>query len=333
MYQVITTMFYKEFIVPTLLTVKKMAKYSAMTAAMIVVSQGAFAHTRFETPTIVETAGGYSYVHNRLNIGHGCMLPSGVVGQPTFGTNVIFPNAAKYTPVIGVDSTGANTNVSKVYTTQPASDFYSPAASLGKLIRVGGPFPSASIKADALNNHDGFWTGGKNYDQTVSTQIQVDFAVGAITINPKSCARSVTFYAAIADFCNSASVPSNVATDQDILFWSPIPNFTGVPGQPFGAPTADLTSTNLSGGVPAAHAYSNYDGYEDAAHTKHGDGWGSPASLTVKRNLVTNPLPSGCTGNAGTGDDIYVYPSAEQINAEMPIWSGIHQGEGTNYWK
>ena len=311
----------------TFLTVKKMAKFSAMTAAMIVVSQGAFAHTRFEVPTILEA----TKTHNRVTIGHGC--PPTTARLPTFGTNVIFPDAVDFTPIIGVDSTGANTNVSKVYTTNPASDYYSPLAGIGTFIRDGGPFPSSQIKASASNNVDGFWAGGKNYDQTISLPVQVDFFAAAVTIKPQSCARSVTFYAAIADFCTSASVPSNVASDQDILYWSPIPNFTGVPGQPFGAPTADLTSTNISGGIPAAHAFSNYDGYSDAAHTIHGDGWGSPATIKVTRNLVTNPLPDGCTGNAGAGDDIHVYPSAAQINAQMPIWSGIHQGAGTNFWK
>ena len=309
------------------LTVKKMAKYSTMTAAMMVLSQGAFAHTRFEVSTILEG----TKTHNRVNISHGC--PPAAARNPTFGTNVIFPNATTYTPVIGVDSTGANTNISKVYTTNPASNYYSPLAGIGTLIRVGGPFPLTQIKADPLNNIDGFWAGGKNYDQTISTPIEVDFFAAAIKINANSCARSVTFYAAIADFCNSASVPSTVSTDQDVLYWSPIPNFTGVPGQPFGVPTANLTSTNISGGIPSAHAYSNYDGYSDAAHTINGDGWGSPATLKVTRNLVTNPMPAGCTGNAGAGDDVHVYPSAAQINAELPVWSGIHEGDGTNFWR
>ncbi len=324
------------------LTIKKIIKCSLVTAGLLTLSQGAFAHTRFEISTILEK----SKVHNRVNIGHGC--PPTTARRPTYGTNVIFPNATKYTPIIGIDSTGANTSTSKVYTTKPASDFYTPTA-IGTLIRTGGPFPKAQYKADALDNIDGFWVGGTNYDQTISTPIQVDFAANAITINPTSCARSITFYAAIADFCDSATVPSAVAADENVLYWSPIPNFTGVPGQPFGAPTAGGSANgNISGGIPAAHAYSNYDGYSDAAHTIAGDGWGSPATLKVVRNttgtpatnangiytaaVAANPLPAGCTGNAGLGDDIHIYPSAEQINAEMPIWTGTKQN-GTQIWK
>ncbi|MDI1231167.1 MAG: hypothetical protein PSU93_08470 [Methylobacter sp.] len=285
------------------ITFKKLVASSLTTAAMVFVSQGTFAHTRFETSSVAEGV----KVHNAVNIGHGC--PPSTARKATFGTNVIFPNAVSYTPVIGVDS-GAG----KVYSTTAATDFYAPLAGIGVMIRNGGAFPEYQYKADPLNNIDGFWAGGKAYDQTISTPVQVEFASAAVTIKPASCARTVTFYAAISDHC-SIDTPSTVATDEEVLYWSPIPNFAGVPGQPF----------------DVAAKYSNFDGYQDAAHTIKGDGWSSPATLKVTRNLTTNPLPSGCTGNAGAGDDIHVYPSAKQINAEMPIWSGTHQN-GTKYW-
>lgn len=300
---------------PKSIAFKKLAMYSLTAVAMVAVSQGAFAHTRFETSTVAEG----TKVHNQVNIGHGC--PPTTARRATVGTSVVFPNAISYTPVIGVDS-----GTGKVFTTNPASAYYAPLAGIGTLIRTGGPFPSEQIKADALGNHDGFWAGGKAYDQTISTPINVDFASAAITIAKTSCARSVTFVAAIADFC-SVSVPSATAKDEEVLLWSPIPNFTGVPGQPFGAPKADAARS-----ISVGPSYSNYDGYQDAAHTIPGDGWGSPATIKVTRNLTTNPLPAGCTGNAGAGDDVYIYPSAEQINKELPIWSGTKQ-DGTNYWK
>lgn len=302
------------------ITLKKLAMCSFATAAMVAASQGAFAHTRLETSTVPEA----TRVHNRVSIGHGC--PPATDRNATFGTDVVFPNAVSYTPVIGVDSTSGN-GTAKVYTTTPAADYYSPLAGIGTFIRIGGPWPEANIKVDVANNHDGFWTGGKSYDQEISTPIQVDFNANAITIKPESCARSVTFELAIADICD-ASVPSTAASDEQVLYWSPIPNFEGVPGGPFGAPTADAARN-----IPVGTAYSNYDGYKDAAHTIPGDGWGSPATLKVTRNLTTNPLPAGCTGNGGLGDDVYVYPSAAQINAELPVWSGHHQGEGVNYWQ
>lgn len=42
---------------------------------------------------------------------------------------------------------------------------------------------------------------------------------------------------------------------------------------------------------------------------------GSPATLTVERPLSTNPLPEGC----GSGDDVYIYPSNADIDANLPI--------------
>lgn len=302
------------------ITFKKLAMFSLTGAAMIAASQSAFAHTRLETSSVAEG----TKVHNYVVIGHGC--PPTTARKATMGTSVVFPNAVSYAPVIGVDSSSGGKGTAKVFSTDPASSYYSPLSGIGAAINGGGPWVDGNIKADALGNKDGFWAGGKAYDQTISTNITVPFYSAAVTIAKTSCARSVTFELAIADFC-STSVPSTTAKDEEVLLWSPIPNFTGVPGQPFGAGVAD-TARN----IPVGPSYSNYDGYSDAAHTIAGDGWNSPATLKVTRNLTTNPLPAGCTGNAGAGDDVYIYPSAAQINAELPIWSGAKQ-DGTNFWK
>ncbi|MDD5320864.1 MAG: hypothetical protein PHD43_09685 [Methylococcales bacterium] len=308
---------------PKSIPFKKLAQCSLTTAALVAGSQGAIAHTRLEIPTVAEgVTAGHSQtgrVHNYLRIGHGCP-PSDHRGA-TMGTSLVAPNAVDYAPVIGVDSGNG-----KEFTTSPASDFYSPLAGIVALNRTGGPWEFTNVKVDSKGNKDGFWAGGKAYDQTISTVVSVDLDISAITITPTSCARSVTFELAIADFC-SISVPGATATDEEVLYWSPIPNFPGVPGQPFGASIADAARN-----IPVGPAYSNYDGYADAAHTIAGDGWGSPATVTVTRNLTANPLPAGCTGNGGAGDDVYVYPSAEQINKELPVWSKPDQ-TGTLYWQ
>jgi hypothetical protein len=306
-------------------TFKKLAMCSLATAAMVAANQGVFAHTRLEKPTVQEgtsnpkTHAQSNKVHNYVTISHGC--PPSTDRRATMGTSVVFPNAISYHPIIGIDS-GAG----KVYATdQDPTKYYSPLAGLGTFIRTG-VWEFSSVKVDALGNIDGFWTGGKAYNQKISAPVNVDFYANTVTIAPASCARSVTFELAIADFCD-ISVPGATAKDEEVLYWSPIPNFSGVPGQPFGAPTADATRN-----IPAGPSYSNYDGYKDAAHTIAGDGWGSPATLTVNRDLTNNPLPQGCSGNGGAGDDVYVYPSAEQINNELPVWSNPDQ-TGINYWK
>jgi len=296
---------------------KKQALVSScsVAAVMLAASQGAFAHTRLETPTVAEG----TRVHNEVIISHGC--PPAAARRATYGTSVVFPNAVSYTPIIGVDSGSG-----KVYTTTPAASYYSPLVGIGAAINGGSPWTSSNIKVDAKGNKDGFWAGGKPYDQTISTYLAVPFFSAAVSIVPASCARSVTFELAIADICD-ISWTSSVASDEEVLYWSPIPNFSGVPGQPFGAPTADATRS-----IPVGPAFSKYDGYKDSAHTIAGDGWGSPATLKVTRDLTKNPLPTNCTGNGGKGDDVYVYPSAEQINKELPVWSNPDQS-GSNYWQ
>ena len=79
-------------------TFKMLVMGSLTVTAMAGVSQSAFAHTRLETPTVVEG----TRVHNGVRISHGC----GDAGarKPTYGTTVVFPNAVSYTPIIGVDS-------------------------------------------------------------------------------------------------------------------------------------------------------------------------------------------------------------------------------------
>ena len=301
-------------LMPNTISLKNLA-LSSLTVALFAASQGAFAHTRLETATAPEG----TRVHNFVNISHGC--PPATARKATYGVTAIFPNAISYTPIIGVDS-GAG----KVYTANPASTYYSPLAGIAVMINGGGAWDAGNLKVDAAGNKDGFWAGGKAYDQTISTYVQTPFYSSAVAIAKASCARSVTFYAAIADVCD-ASVPSTAASDEQVLYWSPIPNFSGVPGSPFGTSAGDPARS-----IPIGPKYSNFDGYQDAAHTFPGDGWGSPATFKVTRDLTTNPLPAGCAGNAGKGDDVHVYPSAQQINAELPVWSNPNQ-TGTPYWQ
>ena len=298
---------------PNYKNIKSLA-LGSLTVAVLTSSQLAFAHTRLETPSVLEG----TKVHNYVVIGHGC--PPSTARQPTYGTSVVFPNAITSSPIIGVDS-GAG----KTYTTNPASSYYSPLSGIGAYIRGGGAWTAGNIKVDSLGNNDGFWSGGKAYDQTVSAPVLVPFFSAAISIAPKSCARSVTFYPAIVDICDG-NVPSTAAGDSQYLSWSPIPNFPGVPGQPFGTPAGDASRK-----IPAGPKFSNYDGYQDTAHTFPGDGWGSPASLKVNRDLTKNPLPAGCSGNGGKGDDVHVYPAAEQINREIPVFQNINQ-TGSVIW-
>ncbi len=130
------------------ISLQKLALCSLSTAAIVVASQGAFAHTRLEKPVVMEgtsnptTHAQSNKVHNYVTVGHGCD------GAATMGTSVVFPNAISYTPVIGVDSTSGK-GTEKVFTSNPASDYYSPLAGIGALIRTG-VWEFSGVKVDEL---------------------------------------------------------------------------------------------------------------------------------------------------------------------------------------
>ncbi|WP_297324897.1 hypothetical protein [Nitrosomonas sp.] len=105
----------------------------------------------------------------------------------------------------------------------------------------------------------------------------VPFRAGAMSIEPTSCARSVKVSLGIADICK-------------------ITNKTG-----FAEGIVNLWTPAVG---------SDYDG--PGLH-----GFNSPATLTVTRDLVNNPMDAAC----GDGLDIEVIPSAAQLNRDMPIVS------------
>lgn len=103
-------------------------------------------------------------------------------------------------------------------------------------------------------------------------------------IEPTSCARSVKVIVAIADICKVTPISGFV--DGVVETWTPAVG-------------------------------SSYDGVGLG-------GFDSPASLTVTRDLVNNPLDAAC----GEGVDVEIVPSAAQLNRDMPIKST----KGKQYW-
>ena len=113
---------------------KKRVIYSLVTTVMATASQGGFAHTRLESPTILEGSSGV-LAHNRVTIGHGC--PPITARNPSYGTSVVFPNAISYSPIIGVDGSSAGKGTAKQYATnQDASTYYAPLAGIGARFRM-----------------------------------------------------------------------------------------------------------------------------------------------------------------------------------------------------
>jgi hypothetical protein len=122
----------------------------------------------------------------------------------------------------------------------------------------------------------GFWGGnGKIYDNNLGL---IPFSTNAINIVSTSCAKSVTFVLAIADVCQITRVSG--FNNGTVNLWTPVVG-------------------------------SDYDG----SATGTSNSYNSPATLTVARNLNTNPIPSSC----GTGVDVTITPSAAQLNHDMQV--------------
>ncbi len=107
---------------------------------------------------------------------------------------------------------------------------------------------------------------------------RVPFQFSAPGILPSSCARRVLIQIAIADIC-SAQQP--ILDPHKVSLW--IPDNGSI-----------FAIEGAAGGV---------------------EGIGAPATLTVNRNLATNPLPSEC----GAGFDVTITPSAAQVDRDLPI--------------
>jgi hypothetical protein len=160
---------------------------------------------------------------------------------------------------------------------QPLSDFIENWGNYNKKIQSNDVFPLEDEKTDQLGNVVGFW-GGNGKLPGVNYVGLNPFVTDAVPIVSTSCAKSVTFELVIADVCKMTSLSG--FNTETVNVWTPV----------------------IAG--------SNYNGTPET-----NDGYDSPATLTVTRNLAANPLPASC----GPGVDVVVKPSASQINRDMPV--------------
>lgn len=110
------------------------------------------------------------------------------------------------------------------------------------------------------------------------------FRTSAVVFEPASCAKSVKIVLGIADICKNTNIAG--FTDLTVNLWMPA-------------------------------AGSDFDG--PGLH-----GYNSPATLTVNRNLASNPLDASC----GDGSAVELIPSAAQLNRDMPI----KNKNGSTWW-
>ncbi|MCE7914671.1 MAG: hypothetical protein DYH15_08310 [Nitrosomonas sp. PRO4] len=114
--------------------------------------------------------------------------------------------------------------------------------------------------------------------------VYLPFRAGAMFIEPASCAKSVKVVLGIADICKVT--PISGFKDGVLETWTPAVG-------------------------------SKYDGVGLG-------GYDSPATLTVMRDLVNNPMDASC----GDGVEVEIIPSAAQLDRDMPIINT----NGAQYW-
>jgi hypothetical protein len=192
-------------------TLQKIA-FCTMTAGVLVASQSVLAHTRLQTPTVVEG----TRVYNNAAIGHGCN------GNAVVANSIVFPD--------GTDST------------IKINDAVVPGATVDQFIDWGGKIAHVASKdvfensavefgragidgGNAVGNHS--WGG--NLPGTSNVGL-VPIRINGAFINPESCALSVTFQVAIADICEITGMSG--FSDTTVNFWTPAlegSNFNGDP--------------------------------------------------------------------------------------------------------
>jgi hypothetical protein len=152
-------------------------------------------------------------------------------------------------------------------------------AGLPRAIQDRSVFRSQQVKRDSLNNMIGF--SGTNGALGVDALGRIAFQFTAPKFVATSCAKRLLVKVAIADVCLlGASITDSVKAGK-VNLWIP----------------------------------DNGSQYATLGKAENVDGIGSPATLTVNRNLTTNPLLPAC----GAGMDVTVTPSAADLTSNLPI--------------
>ena len=184
--------------------------------------------------------------------------------------------------VIAQSVTWANVNpvitASDSSTISALSEVITQGSLLGliKPIQSRDIFARQGVKVDANSNVIAFHGRDGALPPTFVGRVPVQ--ISAVNFETASCAKKLLVKVAIADIC--------VAT----------------------APTLFEGKVNLW--IP-----SNGSSYATIGASRNIDGVGAPATLTINRDLVANPLEQAC----GAGIDVTVTPSAAEVDANLPI--------------
>ncbi|MDD5273642.1 MAG: hypothetical protein PHU14_13095 [Methylovulum sp.] len=294
----------------------KLARQLALLSAATLVSvaaQNVSAHTGIRD---VVQEGLVSY--NAVNITHGCATNAAGETATTrldvIASSALFPNAAdptkavvtKLDPVTGA-SLGTLADLSgDIVGSLPGVGF----TNLGLGLVQPGLFPNFIPKVDTLASgsllNRGFaaHNGPKPYDSApiwqsvASTSSLAPFRVGPVAFKTDSCALNLKVRVAAANWCLKGNVNNTNPARADVWIGHMTAKFNDSFVMPYNQADMD-----------AGKFY-----------------W---PTMTITRNLVTNPLPAGC----GAGYNLAIEPSDADIDANLPIPHGpAPTGAPQVYW-
>lgn len=212
---------------------------TAIGTATLLASQGGFAHTRLQLPTIVEGLRTY----NATVISHGCHDPvTGNSSAPAIAHTVVFPSSsadAGFEPTVsrsdGGDVSGG------------VEAFVPNWGSLNRMVKSRDVWTQSQEKFDSVGNRVGFsMTNGKLASSGTSTEIGLGtFRTDAVTIDPASCAKSVKFIVAAAEVCQVT--PESGFNDETVNMWTPAvgSKFDGVGLHGYNSPASLIVTRDL----------------------------------------------------------------------------------------
>lgn len=260
---------------------KDIALISFVMAGLLTSAQAVFAHTRLQTPIILEG----TRVYNNEAIVHGCHnIAKNDNSTPVIGTSVVFPDLSATVTSIPVGSASTVAGVPAGIVTDWVTGI---GEGYSKKVYSTDIFSVEYQKNSPSGNPVGYASAGGNILPGVNYTALIPFKTDAIGIQPASCANSVTFVLAIADVC--AVTNFGGFNDQTVNLWTP------------------AVGSNYDG--PGLHGFNSPATLKVVRNTT-----GTPATLTSAA-VAANPLPAAC----GKGLDITVTPTAVQINRDMPV--------------
>ena len=274
-------------------SVKKLALYSAATV-MCVAGQSALAHTGIKDK-VTEGVSGY----NALAISHGCNSNAkpDAPHKDVIAVSAVFPNSSDIAMSVvrkldaKGDSIATQEDLSNdIEGVNPGVGFTN--MGLGVVAGGGTLFANIIPTLDGNGAIRGYhtWAGPAPYlsaplqESVVSTTGLSPFKYGAIKFKSESCAKSLKVRIAVANWCKRGEDSKTHGNRVDVWIGHTTPLFVDPRTMP-------------------------YNEADTAAGKSY---W---PTMTVERNLLTNPLNASCAG----GYDLSIEPSDADIDAYLPI--------------